>query len=44
VLESLGAGRVKYAGRAESAIPAPGIAKAYRAEQQSVLDAAFVGL
>lgn len=36
--------RVRYRGRKEDAVPAPGIASLYAAQQKAVIDAAFDGL
>ena len=36
--------RVQYHGRDEDAVPAPGVAKLYQAQQKSVVAAAFDGL
>ena len=44
VLERLGRERVAYRGRKEDAVPAPGIASLYAAQQKAVIDAAFEGL
>ena len=44
VLERLGRDRVTYEGREEAAVPAPGIASVYAAQQKAVIDAAFKGL
>ncbi|KAJ3558642.1 hypothetical protein NM688_g804 [Phlebia brevispora] len=45
VLDTLGTGyRVEYRGRVEDAVPAPGIAKLYSAQQKAVLQSAFDGL
>lgn len=45
VLEAVGHdGRISYKGRAESAIPAPGIGRLYSAQQKAVIDSAFEGL
>ncbi|PPQ70860.1 hypothetical protein CVT26_014083 [Gymnopilus dilepis] len=35
---------VKYVGRKESPLPAPGVGKLYQAQQRAVLDAAFAGI
>jgi probable 2-oxoglutarate dehydrogenase E1 component DHKTD1 len=35
---------VAYKGRKESAIPAPGVGKVYKAEQQALIESAFAGL
>lgn len=43
VLERLGRSRVTYHGRKEDAVPAPGIASAYGAQQRAVIDGAFAG-
>ncbi|KAM5543648.1 hypothetical protein V8D89_002899 [Ganoderma adspersum] len=40
----LGRERVTFAGRREDAVPAPGVASLYAAQQKAVLEAAFVGL
>lgn len=37
-------GEVRYVGRKEAAIPAPGVAKLYKSEQQAVIVGAFEGL
>ncbi|KAI0367415.1 dehydrogenase E1 and transketolase domain-containing protein 1 [Pilatotrama ljubarskyi] len=44
VLERLGRDKVTYRGRKEDAVPAPGIASAYSAQQKAVIDSAFHGL
>ena len=44
VMERLGRERVTFAGRREDAVPAPGVASLYVAQQKAVLEAAFVGL
>ena len=44
VMERLGRERVVFAGRKEDAVPAPGVASLYAAQQKAVLEAAFVGL
>ncbi|KAI0353832.1 dehydrogenase E1 and transketolase domain-containing protein 1 [Trametes cingulata] len=44
VLERLGRQKVTYRGRKEDAVPAPGIASAYSAQQKAVIDSAFHGL
>ena len=44
VLERLGRERVAFRGRKEDAVPAPGIASLYAAQQKAVIDAAFEGL
>ena len=44
-LESLtGSGKVKYVGRKESPLPAPGVGKLYKKQQEEVLKAPFLGL
>ena len=46
VLDRLGSrrARVAFRGRKEAAVPAPGIASLYAAQQKAVIDAAFEGL
>ena len=44
VMERLGRERVGFRGRKEDAVPAPGIASLYAAQQKAVIDAAFEGL
>ncbi|KAI6039566.1 thiamine diphosphate-binding protein [Pisolithus marmoratus] len=45
VLRALGSdGHVKYVGRREDAVPAPGIGETYRVQQKAVMDGAFSGL
>ncbi|CDO71005.1 hypothetical protein BN946_scf184844.g9 [Trametes cinnabarina] len=44
VLERLGRSGALYRGRKEDAVPAPGIASLYAAQQKTVIDAAFDGL
>ena len=44
VTERLGREKVVFAGRKEAAVPAPGLASLYAAQQKAVLEAAFVGL
>ncbi|KAF8997053.1 dehydrogenase E1 and transketolase domain-containing protein 1 [Cyathus striatus] len=45
VLKALGfRGGVVYKGRKESAVPAPGIGKMYKEQQQALIDSAFEGL
>jgi probable 2-oxoglutarate dehydrogenase E1 component DHKTD1 len=45
VMGDMGYGQdVKYAGRKESAVSAPGISRFYKEQQQAILDAAFEGL
>jgi probable 2-oxoglutarate dehydrogenase E1 component DHKTD1 len=44
ILEQIKLPALKFRGRKESAVPAPGVGKTYQAEQKSVLSAAFEGL
>ena len=44
VMERLERSRVAFRGRREAAVPAPGIASLYAAQQKAVIDAAFEGL
>ncbi|TFK82881.1 dehydrogenase E1 and transketolase domain-containing protein 1 [Polyporus arcularius HHB13444] len=44
VMERLERPRVAFRGRKEAAVPAPGIASLYAAQQKAVVDAAFEGL
>jgi len=44
LLEVHGKGRLKYIGRKESAIPAPGVGKLYREQQKALLSAPFEDL
>ncbi len=44
VMERLERPRVAFRGRKEDAVPAPGIASLYAAQQKAVVDAAFEGL
>ncbi|EJF58365.1 dehydrogenase E1 and transketolase domain-containing protein 1 [Dichomitus squalens LYAD-421 SS1] len=44
VLKRLGRERVAFRGRKEDAVPAPGIASLYAAQQKTVIDAAFESL
>jgi probable 2-oxoglutarate dehydrogenase E1 component DHKTD1 len=44
VLEDMGRPGLKFRGRKEDAVPAPGVGKTYQAEQKAVLSAAFEGL
>ncbi|KAG6330643.1 hypothetical protein ID866_8445, partial [Astraeus odoratus] len=45
ILRSLGVqGELKYVGRREDAVPAPGIGKLYQTQQKAVIDDAFTGL
>lgn len=44
VLHRLGKGPLLYKGRAEDAVPAPGVGKVYGAQQKAVTDSVFDGL
>ncbi|KAJ7259573.1 dehydrogenase E1 and transketolase domain-containing protein 1 [Mycena haematopus] len=44
VLHDLGLNEMVYRGRKESAVPAPGIGKIYRAQQNAIIESAFEGL
>ena len=44
VTESMGRERVAFRGRREAAVPAPGVASVYAAQQKAVLSAVFENL
>ena len=49
VLEGLGVGigrggKVRYVGRRESAVPAPGVGRLYARQQKEIIESAFAGL
>jgi probable 2-oxoglutarate dehydrogenase E1 component DHKTD1 len=44
VLDGMGKPRVRFTGRKESAVPAPGSGKIYAEEQKDIIESAFLGL
>ncbi|EIM89258.1 dehydrogenase E1 and transketolase domain-containing protein 1 [Stereum hirsutum FP-91666 SS1] len=44
VMEDLGIGRLRFVGRKEEAVPAPGVGKLYKQQQETILNSAFEGL
>lgn len=43
-MEDLGIGRLRFVGRKEEAVPAPGVGKLYKQQQETILNSAFEGL
>lgn len=44
VLEEMDMKRLRYVGRKEEAVPAPGVGRLYKAQQEKILKDAFGGL